>query len=88
MRSYVFAFLVNKLPLVLRHPGTALLAFARVEVGVEHSQVASVLVENLVGFHVRMIDGNVLVFLECDAIQAVGQSEDSLDDVLQLEVGP
>ena len=35
-----------------------------------------------------MIDGNVLVLLERYAIQTVRQSEDAVDDVPQLKVGP
>ena len=35
-----------------------------------------------------MVHGNLLVLLERDAVQAVGQSEDAVDDLVQLEVGP
>ena len=75
------------LPLILRHPCTALLTLAGVEVGVEYGQVRTVLVEHLVGLHVGMVDGNVLVLLERDAVQPVGQSKHALDDLRQFEVG-
>ena len=57
------------------------------EVGIEHGEIRSVLVEHLIGLHIRMIDGDVLVLLERDAVELVGQAEDAVDDLLQLEVG-
>ena len=87
MRAYVFAFAVDELPLVFCHPCTALLALAGVEVGIENSQIGTVLVENLISFDIGMVDGDVLVFLEGDAVQTVGQAKDTLDDVRQLEIG-
>ena len=78
MRTDVLALLVDELSLVFCHPCTSLLAFAWVEVGIEYSQVAAVLVEYLVGFDVWVVDGNVLVLLEGDAIELGGQSEDTL----------
>ena len=74
-------FLLNALSLVFRHPGTALFALAGMEVGIEYGEIAAVLVEDLVGFDVRMIHGDALVLLEGNAIQFVCQSEDAFDDV-------
>ena len=91
MRAHIFVgftmlALLDILSLIFRHPGSALLAFARIKVGIEHSQEAAVAVEHLVSLHIRMVDGYILVFLERDAIQSVGQSEDALDDPRQFEV--
>ena len=80
------AFLFNPLPLELSHPGSTLLALTWIEVGIEHSQIRAVAVEHLVGLHVGMIDGNVAILLECDAIQTIGQSEHAVDDLVELEV--
>ena len=74
--------------LVFSHPGTSLFAFAGMEVGIEYSQIAAVLVEYLVCLYIRVIDWDVLALLERDAIQAVSQSEDTFDDIFQFEVGP
>ena len=87
VRTYVFALLGNPLTLILRHPGTALFTLAGMEIGIEHSQIASVLVEHLVGFHVGMIHRDILVLLERDAIQAVGQSEHTVYHFRQLKIG-
>ena len=86
VRPHIDALAVDILSLVFRHPGAALLPFAGMEVGVEHGQEGTILVEHLVGLHVGMIHGNVLVLLEGDAIEAVGQSEDTVDDPRQLEI--
>ena len=80
MRTHVLALLVDALSLVLRHPGAALLTFAGVEVGIEDGEVGTVAVKHLVGLHVGMVDGDVLVLLERDAVQTVGQSEHAVDD--------
>ena len=86
MRTHVLALLVDILSLILGHPCPTLLAFAWMEVGIEHSQEGAVLIEHFVGFHIRMIDWNVLVLLERDAIQTVGQAKHAIDDFLQLEI--
>ena len=84
--THIHAFLVDILSLILSHPCSTLLAFAGVEVGIEHSQEGAVLVEHLVGLHVRVINGNILILLERDAIEFVGQSKDAIDNLVQLEV--
>ena len=86
MRADVLALAVDELSLIFCHPCTALLALAGVEVGIEDSQEAAVLVEHLVGLDVRVVDGDVLVLLESDAVQSVSQSEDTFDDIGQLKV--
>ena len=86
VRTDVLTFLVDILSLKLRHPRTALLALARMEISIEYGQERAVLVEHLVRLDVGMIHGNVLVFLEGYSVQLVSQSEDPLDDVLQLEI--
>ena len=77
--------------LVLRldvvHPGSRLLAVAREEVRIENGQEGAVLIIHFVGLHLRMIDRNLLVASEGDAIQLGGQSEHTLADMIQLEVG-
>ena len=87
VRPHVLTFLIYILSLVFGHPCPTLLAFAWMEISIEDGEVRAVLVEHLVGFHVGVIDGYVLVLLERDAIQAVCQSEDAVDDLVQLEVG-
>ena len=74
------------LSLIFCHPGTSLLTLAGVEVGIEYGQVRAVLVEHLVGFHIGMIYGDILVLLESDAVQLISQSEDTFDNVFQLEI--
>ena len=75
MGSDVYSLAVNPLTLELRHPSPSLLAFSRMEVGIEHSEERAVTVEHLIGLHVGMVDGDVLVLFERDAVEAVGQSE-------------
>ena len=65
---YVVALSVYPLPLELGHPRTALLALSGEEVGIEYGQIASVSVENLVGFHVGMVNGDVVVGLKGYAV--------------------
>ena len=86
VRTYVHALAVNPLTLEFGHPCTALLALARMEVGVEHSQIRAVLVEHLVCLNVGMIHLDVLVLLECDAVEACGESEHALYNFRQFEV--
>ena len=76
------------LALIFRHPGTGLLALTGMEVGIEDGEEATILVEDLVGLHVGMIDGDFLVFLEGDAVETVGEAKDTVDDLRQLEIGP
>ena len=85
--TYVFSFPVDTLSLIRCHPRTALLAFARMEVGIEYGEIRAILVEHLIGLDIRMIDRDVLILLKGDAVEAVGQSEDAVNDLRQFEVG-
>ena len=82
----VLALTVDPLSLIFGHPGPTLLTFARMEVGIEHGQIGTVLIEDLVGLYIRMIDGNLLILLKRDAIQAISQSEHALNHLRQFEV--
>ena len=87
VRTDVFALPRYPLPLIIGHPRAALLAFSRMEIGVEHGEIRTVFVEHLVGFHVGMIDGNRLVFLERDAVESRGEGENAVDDFFESEIG-
>ena len=82
----VNALMVNPLSLEFCHPGTALLALAREEVGIEYGEIAAVLVEYLVCLHVWMVYRNILVFLEGDAVELVGKTEYAVYHLVELEV--
>ena len=86
MGSDVLAFPRDPLALELGHPGTILLAFARIEVSIEHGEVTAILVKHFISLHVRVIDLYILILLERYAIELVGQSEDALNDVVELEI--
>ena len=87
LRTNILALTVDPLTLIFCHPCPTLLAFARMEVGIEYCQERAVLIENLVGLHVRMIDGNIFVLFEANAIQTVSQAKDAIDDLRQLKIG-
>ena len=87
VRTYVYALAVNPLSLKFCHPCSSLLALARMEVGIEHGEIRSVAVVHLIRLYVGMIHGDVLVLLECDAVQTVGKAEYSVYHARQLEVG-
>ena len=87
VRPHIVALAVYPLPLKLGHPSPALLAFTRMEIGVEHGPIAAVLVEHLVGLHIGVVDGDVVIFLERDAVEPVGQSEHPVDHPVEPEVG-
>ena len=82
----VNALMVNPLSLEFCHPGTALLALAREEVGIEYGEIAAVLVEYLVCLHVWMVYRNILVLLEGDAVELVGKTEYAVYHLVELEV--
>ena len=87
VRTNVHTLAVYPLTLKLCHPGSALLALARMEVGVEHGKERTVLVEHLVSLHVRMVHLNVRALLERDAVETRSQAEHAVDNLRQLEVG-
>ena len=86
MRTAVAVFILP-LFLVAGHPGTGAFAGSRVEIGIEYCQETTVAVEHVVGFHIGMVNWNLLVFLEGDAIQAGCQSEDPVNHAVQFKVG-
>ena len=79
MRTTVVAFMINPLPFEFSHPRTALLTFARVEISIENSKKTAVFVENLIRFYVRVIDRNIVVGFECDAIETGGKAKNTFD---------
>ena len=57
------------------------------EVAIEERQITAILIQHIVGLHIRMIDGHIGILAEGDAIEACGQSEDTLLHFRELEVG-
>ena len=55
------------------HPGTALLALTREEVGVEKAKIASISIVHLVGVYVAVVDGQIRTLGEVDAVEACCQ---------------
>ena len=86
MRAHVFSLSGYPLSLKLCHPRSALLAFARVEVGIEQCKIFSVFVEHLVGFHIWVIYWYLLIFAECDVVEPCGKSEHSVDNLAELKI--
>ena len=86
MRAHIVALVVDPLPLELCHPSSSLLTLAREEVGVEDGEITAILVEHLVCLHVWVIDWNVLVLLEGDAVELVGKSEHAIDHGIEVEL--
>ena len=70
-RSDVITFQIA-LTTVLCHPGTTSFPFSGEKVEVQHGKEGSILVENLIGFYIRMIDLHILALFESDAIKPVG----------------
>ena len=77
---------VNPLFLVAGHPGSRALACSGVEVGIEHGKEFPVFVEDFVGIHILVINGNIRILLEGDAIQSGCQAEYTFLHVVQLKV--
>ena len=88
VRTYVHSLAVDELSLVFGHPGSALLALAGMEVGIEYRQIRTVAVEHLVCLHVGVIHLDVLVFAECDAVEPCCQAEYAFNHLVQFEVRP
>ena len=72
---------------VLGHPGARVLRGAGEEVEVEHRQEVALLVGHVVGRHVGVVDLDLLVGRKVEPVELVGQQEDTLLHVLELEVG-
>ena len=69
-------------------PGALALALARVVVHVDHRGVRSVGLEDLEDLGVGVRPGHVLERLEGQTVEPVGDVEDAVADVAELEVGP
>ena len=82
MWTYVYTIIIDKLILEFRHPCSRLLALARMEIGIEHSKVFSVVVKNLICLHVAVVYWNLCIFLERYAIECCCETEDAFYDVL------
>ena len=86
VRAHIGALVIYPLSLELCHPGTSLLALAREEVCIEYCQIAAILIEYLVCLDIRMIDRDVLVLLEGDAVELVGKTEYAINHLIELEI--
>ena len=85
MRSVIF-LAIDELRLEVVHPCTATLAVPRMEICIIYGQELTFLVKHLVCRHFGVIDLDVLVLLECYAIQPLGQTEHALLNCLKLKV--
>ena len=73
---------------VLVHPRAAALGGPRVVIREEERQRRAVGVEHLEHAHVRLVHGQVVAFLERDAVEPRGGKEHAVfQDVVQLEIG-
>ena len=86
VRTDISAVLLYPLSLVFRHPRAVLLALTRIEVDVQQCEIFPVVVVDLEGLHVGIIYRYILVFLECYAVEPCCQTEDTLYDVVDLEI--
>ena len=68
MRAAVRSVIFYPLLLIASHPCSGTLAFPWVEVGVEHSQEASVGIKHFESLYVRMIHWYILVLTECYSV--------------------
>src|SRR5574344_3106518 len=64
----IIPFAVNPLTLIFCHPCATLLSFAWVEIGIEYSQIRSVFIEHFISFYILMIDRDIFILFECDAV--------------------
>ena len=80
VRTMVFPLGRVVLLLEIVHPGTALLALTREEVGVEKSEIAPISIVHLVGVYVAVVDGQIRTLSEVDAVEACRQREDGIRD--------
>ncbi len=70
------------------HPGAAALRGPRVVVGEKDRERLAVLVEDIEDAHIRLIDRQIVPFLEGDSVKPGRGVKDAVDqDVIQLEVG-
>ena len=86
-RHMAIAFIVFRLCVELRHPCARTLTGTIVEVGIQHSEYLAVFVKHLEGLGIRMIGRDVFVALEGVAEKLSGESEYSVDGIVELEIG-
>jgi hypothetical protein len=86
VRTDILALRIDALSFVFGHPRSALLALARVEIGIEHGEIGTIPVEHFVGLDIGVVNGYILILAEGDAIETSGESEDALDDVGEFEI--
>ena len=80
VRTMIFPLGRVILLLEIVHPGTALLALTREEVGVEKPEIAPISIVHLIGVYVAVVDGQIRTLGEADAIEACRQREDGIRD--------
>ena len=69
------------------HPRTGTLGGAGEEVGVEHADETSVGAGYVIGLYIGMVDLNLGVVCELQAIELCGKAEYTVNHVVELEVG-
>ena len=57
------------------------------EVCIKYREECTVSIENFISFYVGMVNGDIFGLLECDAIEFIGQTEYTFDDVGKFEIG-
>ena len=70
MRAAVGSVTFYPLLFIACHPCSRAFSGTRMEVGIEHSQIASVFIEHLVRLYVGVIYRNLLILFERDAIES------------------
>ena len=80
VRTMIFTLGRVILLLQVIHPGTALLALTREEVGVEKPEIAPIGIVHLVGVYVAVVDGQIRALGEADTVEACCQREDGIRD--------
>ena len=72
----------------LRHPSTAVLVVALEIIAIEQRQRLAIRVGDFENPHIGFVHGNVLAFLEGDAVQLIGRKEHArLEYGIEFEVG-
>ena len=86
MRTHIDTFMIDPLSLKFGHPSTALLTFSRMKVGIKHSEIFAVGIEYFIGFHIGMVNRNVLILSKRDAVKFIRQTEYPFYHVGKFEV--
>ena len=87
LRTVVDAIGGDALVLEAGHPGAGALGVAREKVGIDHADELPLVVGNVEGLHVGMVDLDVVVAGELQAIELGGEAEHTGNHVVELEVG-